>query len=141
MAASSTASLVARSAGARVQCRGVGGSHADAAQAQKAIADKTVEIIRTHLESGETINCVNLAHETGTTILTVRHLNTPGVLAHVFDSIGESKINVEEMENIIYRGGEAACAKIRLSASPSHEQLENIRANQHVLTVSITPIM
>ena len=110
-------------------------------QAQKAIADKTVEIIRTHLESGETINCVNLARETGTTILTVRHLNTPGVLAHVFDSIGESKINVEEMENIIYRGGEAACAKIRLSTSPSHEQLENIRANQHVLTASITPIM
>ena len=110
-------------------------------QAQKAIADKTVEIIRTHLESGETINCVNLACETGTTILTVRHLNTPGVLSHVFDCIGESKINVEEMENIIYRGGEAACAKIRLSASPSHDELKNIRANTHILTASITPIV
>jgi D-3-phosphoglycerate dehydrogenase len=122
---------------------GVYGTHhvgASTEQAQKAIADLTIEIIRTHLESGETINCVNLAHETGAAILTVRHYNLPGVLAHVFDLIGRAGINVEEMSNVIYAGGDAACAKIRLSAVPTDEQLDQIRTNEHVLAAGSTGV-
>ena len=97
-----------------VKIPGIYGTHhvgASTDQAQRAIADRTIEIIRTHLETGETINCVNLAKETGTAVLMVRHYNRPGVLAHVFYLLGQSGINVEEMANVIYQGGEAACAR------------------------------
>ena len=126
-----------------VNLSGVYGTHhvgASTEQAQKAIADRTIEIIRKHLETGETINCVNLAHETGTAVLMVRHYNRPGVLAHVFYILGQSGINVEEMNNVIYHGGEAACARIRLSAAPSKHQLDAINANEHVLATSVTGI-
>lgn len=126
-----------------VNLPGVYGTHhvgASTEQAQKAIADRTIEIIRTHLETGETINCVNLAHETGTAVLMVRHYNRPGVLAHVFYLLGQSGINVEEMANVIYRGGEAACARIRLSAPPSTDQIDAIKANEYVLATSVTGI-
>lgn len=126
-----------------VNLPGVFGTHhvgASTDQAQQAIADLTVEIIRTHLETGETINCVNLATETGAAILTVRHYNRPGVLAHVFDLLGKAQINVEEMSNVIYAGGEAACAKIRLSSVPSDEQLDHIRTNEFILAASSTGV-
>ena len=124
-----------------VQLPGVYGTHhvgASTDQAQKAIAEKTVEIIRTHLETGETLNCVNLASETGNAVLMVRHYNRPGVLAHVFYLLGQSGINVEEMTNVIYQGGDAACARIRLSSSLNAEQLKAIRTNEHVLAASVT---
>jgi D-3-phosphoglycerate dehydrogenase len=126
-----------------VELPGVFGTHhvgASTDQAQEAIADLTVEIIRTHLEKGETINCVNLASETGAAILTVRHYNRPGVLAHVFDLLGKAEINVEEMSNVIYAGGDAACAKIRLSSVPSNDQLDHLRTNEHILAASTTGV-
>jgi D-3-phosphoglycerate dehydrogenase len=126
-----------------VNIPGIYGTHhvgASTDQAQKAISNRTIEIIRTHLETGETINCVNLAKETGTAVLMVRHYNRPGVLAHVFYLLGQSGINVEEMANVIYQGGEAACARIRLSATPTPDQLDAIRSNEHVLATSVTGI-
>ncbi|MCH2161860.1 MAG: 3-phosphoglycerate dehydrogenase family protein [Phycisphaerales bacterium] len=121
---------------------GVYGTHhvgASTEQAQKAIADEAIRIIRNYLETGEIINCVNLASETGAATLTVRHLNRPGVLAHVFDLLGQAGINVEDMENVIYTGGEAACARISLAATPSPGQLQRILANEHVLDATILP--
>lgn len=122
---------------------GVYGTHhvgASTLQAQKAIADLAIHIIRTHLETGETLSCVNLAHETGAAILTVRHYNRPGVLAHVFDLLGSAGINVEEMSNVIYTGGEAACAKIRLSTMLTDDTLSAIRTNEFILTAASTGV-
>jgi D-3-phosphoglycerate dehydrogenase len=60
-------------------------------------------------------------------MLTVRHRNRPGVLAHVFQVLSEARINVEEMENILYEGGQAACARVQLSQPPTSEHLNTIR--------------
>ncbi len=121
---------------------GVYGSHhvgASTDQAQLAIADEAVRIVKVFIESGEVCHCVNLASRTpATCLLTVRHLNKPGVLAHVFDVIGAAQINVEEMENIIYDGAEAACAKIQLDDELSQSHIDTIRQNQHVLSIDFS---
>lgn len=70
----------------------------------------------------------------------MRHLNRPGVLAHVFYTLGQAKINVEEMENIIYEGAEAALARIHLDSAPTPEQLQHISRGDHVLAVSLSQI-
>jgi D-3-phosphoglycerate dehydrogenase len=87
------------------------------------------------------LNCVNRATATpATTLLTVRHLNRPGVLAHVFYTLGQAGINVEEMENIIYEGAHAACARIQLDEPASDENIKAIRLNADVLSVQVTTI-
>ena len=54
-------------------------------------------------------NVVNLARQTPATHrLVVRHLDRPGVLATVLDAIKGEHINVQEMENIVFEGAEAA---------------------------------
>lgn len=127
-----------------IQLPGVYGTHhvgASTDQAQDAIAEEAVRIVKHYLETGEVANCVNLAAKTpATSLLTVRHQNQPGVLAHVFHVIDEAHINVEEMENIIYDGAVAACARIQLDTELSDSHLERIRANPHILAVEMSKI-
>jgi len=127
-----------------VKLPGVFGTHhvgASTDQAQDAIAQEAVRIVHQFLDSGEVGNCVNLASKTpATTLLTIRHQNQPGVLAHVFDIIDDAKINVEEMENIIYDGAEAACAKIQLDDQLAEPFLQRIGDNQHVISVQASQI-
>lgn len=123
---------------------GVFGTHhvgASTDQAQQAVASETVRIIREFVTSGRVPNCINRAASTpATTLLSVRHLNRPGVLAHVFYTLGQAKINVEEMENIIYEGAHAALARIQLDATPTPDQLNHIARGEHVLAVSVSQI-
>lgn len=120
---------------------GVYGTHhigASTAQAQLAIAAEVLRIIENYQKTGEVLNCVNRAASTSATnLLTVRHLNHPGVLAHIFYTLGQGGINVQEMQNTIYRGAKAACARIQLDQCPSAEQLSAIRANDDVMSVSL----
>jgi len=107
-------------------------------QAQQAIAAETVRIVERYLRTGQVPNCVNRAASTpATTLLTVRHLNQPGVLAHVFYTLGQAGINVEEMENVIYEGAKAACARIQLDDAPGDEILNAINRNENVLSVTL----
>jgi D-3-phosphoglycerate dehydrogenase len=123
---------------------GVIGTHhvgASTDQAQQAIAAEVVRIVDTYQRTGSVLNCVNRATATpATTLLTVRHLNRPGVLAHIFYTLGQAGINVEEMENIIYEGAHAACARIQLDEAASDENLKAIRLNADVLSVQVTTI-
>ncbi len=98
-------------------------------QAQEAIAAETVRIVRTFKETGKVPNVVNLAARTPAThLLVVRHRDRPGVLAQVLGAIRAAEINVQEMENIVFEGAEAAVARINLEAAPSIETLERLRA-------------
>ena len=108
-------------------------------QAQEAIAAETVRIIRTFIETGRVPNVVNLAKRTPAThMLVVRHRDRPGVLAQVLDAIRTANINVQEMENIVFEGSEAAVARINLEAAPSGETLINLRTeNADILELSL----
>ena len=98
-------------------------------QAQEAIAAETVRIIRTFKETGKVPNVVNLAERTPAThVLVVRHRDRPGVLAGVLDRVRAERINVQEMENVVFEGSEAAIARINLEAEPSSDVLEGLKA-------------
>jgi D-3-phosphoglycerate dehydrogenase len=110
-------------------------------QAQAAIAAETVRIVKNYLDSGQVAHCVNRAKTSpATTLLTVRHLNRPGVLRDVFDIIGQASINVEEMENIIYEGAAAACARIHLDGPLAESEIAAISRNTNVLSVTQSPV-
>ncbi len=98
-------------------------------QAQEAIAAETVRIVREFKETGKVPNVVNLARQTpATNRLVVRHLDRPGVLATVLDAIKSEGINVQEMENIVFEGAEAAVARINLDNAPSRGLLERLQS-------------
>jgi D-3-phosphoglycerate dehydrogenase len=98
-------------------------------QAQEAIAAETVRIVREFKETGKVPNVVNLARQTPATHrLVVRHLDRPGVLATVLEAIKGEHNNVQEMENIVFDGAEAAVARINLDNAPSREMLEKLQA-------------
>jgi len=111
-------------------------------QAQTAIAEETVRIIRTYGETGDVPNCVNLCRRSpAKRLLVVRHLNKPGVLAHVLGEIGRAGINVEEMENLIFANAQAACARIRLDDAPAPEVMQRVRSGcEHILSLSLVDL-
>jgi D-3-phosphoglycerate dehydrogenase / 2-oxoglutarate reductase len=111
-------------------------------QAQEAIAAETVRIVRTFKETGQVPNVVNLAEQTPATHrLVVRHRDRPGVLAQVLDAIKAEQINVQEMENIVFDGAEAAVARINLDKAPSVGTLDRLRAgNGDIMELNVLEI-
>ena len=107
-------------------------------QASMAIGDEAVRVVLTYADSGHVENCVNLAvHSPATHLLTVRHLDKVGVLAGVLDVVREANWNVQEMENLIFAGAEAACARIRFDGRPDHNTLGRIEAIPDVLNATV----
>jgi D-3-phosphoglycerate dehydrogenase len=111
-------------------------------QAQEAIAAETVRIIQSFKETGQVPNVVNLAQRTPATHrLVVRHRDRPGVLAQVLEAIKAEHINVQEMENIVFEGAEAAVARINLDKAPSGETLDRLRAgNADIIELNVLGI-
>lgn len=107
-------------------------------QAQEAIAAETVRIVRTYQATGRVPNVVNLSRRTPAThMLVVRHRDRPGVLAHVFDQLRQAALNVQETENIVFEGAEAAVARINLDGAPPDEACDRIRKNADVLDLQV----
>jgi D-3-phosphoglycerate dehydrogenase / 2-oxoglutarate reductase len=105
-------------------------------QAQRAIAAGVTEIIDAFM-AGEARHCVNLEPDRlGASTLTIRHLDRVGVLAQVLDRLSAARLNVEHMENHIFRGGEAAVATIDVAGQPPDALLATLRDLPHVLSVS-----
>ncbi len=124
---------------------GVYGTHhigASTDQAQEAIAAETVRIIRTFKDTGKVPNVVNLARRTPATHrLIVRHRDRPGVLAHVFEHLRGRSINVQETENIVFEGAQAAIARINLDGAPDAALLETIRSgNADILDLQLVAL-
>ena len=110
-------------------------------QAQEAIAAETVRIVRTYKETGRVPNVVNLARRTPAThMLVVRHRDRPGVLAHVFEHLRQAQLNVQETENIVFEGAEAAVARINLDGAPPEGACERIRENADVLDLQVVTL-
>jgi D-3-phosphoglycerate dehydrogenase / 2-oxoglutarate reductase len=121
---------------------GVYGTHhigASTDQAQEAIAAETVRIVRSYKETGRVPNVVNLARRTPAThMLVVRHRDRPGVLAHVFDHLREANLNVQETENIVFEGAQAAVARINLDGDPAAELCARIAGtNADILDLQV----
>jgi D-3-phosphoglycerate dehydrogenase len=111
-------------------------------QAQEAIAAETVRIIATYTNTGKVPNVVNLAKKTPAThMLVVRHRDRPGVLAHVFERLRDGNINVQETENVIFEGAQAAVARINLDGAPADTLLTQIQTgNADILDLHLVTI-
>ena len=111
-------------------------------QAQRAIAAEAVRVIRAYKDTGKVPNVVNLATKTPAThMLVVRHRDRPGVLAHVFEHLRGGNLNVQETENIIFEGAEAAIARINLDGNPPAHLLKTIeQGNQDILNLYVVKI-
>ena len=121
---------------------GVYGTHhigASTDQAQEAIAAETVRIVKSYKETGRVPNVVNLARRTPAThMLVVRHRDRPGVLAHVFDHLRAANLNVQETENIVFEGADAAVARINLDGAPQSVLCQRIKAeNTDILDLQL----
>jgi D-3-phosphoglycerate dehydrogenase len=124
---------------------GVIGTHhigASTEQAQEAIAAEAARIVRVYKATGKVPNVVNLATTTPAThMLVVRHRDRPGVLAHVFDHLRAGNLNVQETENIVFEGAEAAIARINLDGEPPAALLATIAGgNQDILNLYLVKI-
>jgi D-3-phosphoglycerate dehydrogenase len=130
---------------ATAKAPGVYGTHhvgASTEQAQVAIAHEVIRIVQSFQASGEVPNVVNrLAKSSATHVLTIRHRNRPGVLAHVFGVLAGASINVEEVENIIYHGAHATLARIHLDGQPEPAALARIReGNPDIISAELSAI-
>lgn len=106
-------------------------------QAQDAVAEETVRIIKHYVHSGVIDHWVNRARVTDAKYqLVVKHYDKPGVLASVLDVIRQGNINIEEIENIIFEGGIAACCTMKLKLPATAEMLKQISENPNVISVS-----
>jgi D-3-phosphoglycerate dehydrogenase len=107
-------------------------------EAAEAIADETVRVVRSYVETGKPVNAVNIRERAEErTTLVVRHFNRVGVLASVLDILKDAGINIEEMENTIFSGGATAVCALKLDRSPQGAQLAEIRGGENVIQVMV----
>ncbi|MCU0316288.1 MAG: 3-phosphoglycerate dehydrogenase family protein [Fimbriimonadaceae bacterium] len=111
-------------------------------QAQEAVAAETVRIVAEFKTSGIVPNVVNVSKkgEVATHLLVVRHQDRVGVLSHVLGALKDESVNVQEMENIVLGGAQAAIAQISLSSAPSPETMDVIRTHPFIFDASLFPI-
>jgi D-3-phosphoglycerate dehydrogenase len=111
-------------------------------QAQNAVAEETVRIVRDYLQNGVVPNCVNVMEKTPARYqLSVRHKDKVGVLANILRVIRDNNINVQRMENIIFAGAQGACANIQIEQPLSQNQLDElVKSNDDIYEAVITEL-
>ena len=124
---------------------GVVGTHhvgASTEQAQNAIASEVVRIVAAYKSTGDVPNAVNLCERSPARwLLTVRHRDRVGVLAHVFGALREGGINVQKTENVVFDGAEAASARIQLDSEPTRASLARIADGwRDILSLTLNPL-
>jgi len=111
-------------------------------EAQTAIANECVRILRSFVTKGEVPNVVNISTTSWSRYqLVVRHIDKVGALANVLAVLKRHGINIHELDNTVFDGGRAACAKIRLGSRPSDECLSEIMAfSDEILHVDLVTL-
>jgi D-3-phosphoglycerate dehydrogenase len=104
-------------------------------QAQQAIADEVVEILEA-FQQGRIINSVNTEpHPIGTTTMVIRHRDCVGVLSSVLGILRDAGINIEQMENEVFAGANAACATLHVAGGVNPDVVTQISAQEHIIQV------
>ena len=114
---------------------------ASTTQAQMAVAQAVVDSLVSFQRTGSVPHGVNLAvRGRASHCLVLRHLDRVGVLAAVLDIVRGEGRNIQEMDNILFQGGNAACARIQLDGTLSADAVETIRNRPHVLHAAVLAI-
>ncbi|MCK4627114.1 MAG: hydroxyacid dehydrogenase, partial [Phycisphaerae bacterium] len=107
-------------------------------QASEATAEEVIRVIKTYKDTGKPVNTVNIrAASSAVTNLVIRHYNHVGVLAGVLDELRNEGVNIEEMENTIFDGGQTASCTLRLDSEPSPKTIEKISGEKNIIQVML----
>jgi D-3-phosphoglycerate dehydrogenase len=111
-------------------------------QAQEAVAADACRIVAEWHATGNVPNCVNLAKTTPADHqLVVRHADQVGVLAGILDLLRQGGINVQQMENVIYAGKDAAaCARIQVMGPVKDTLVHQMNADPNVFSVTLVKL-
>ena len=110
-------------------------------EAEEAVGEEVVRIVRGYQNADAIPNCVNLAvHGAATHVVVVRHADRVGVLAHVLRRLSENQYNVQGMENIVFSGGQAACVRVEIVGEPTPAVLAAIAESPDVFHVGASTI-
>jgi D-3-phosphoglycerate dehydrogenase len=110
-------------------------------QAESAVCEEVIHIVTAYRDGAPIPNCVNLAsHTPATHLLVVRHQDRVGVLAGVLDVLREAGHNVQDMQNVVFAGAEAAVARIGIVGKPTPETMSRIARNGAIFAASVTPL-
>lgn len=110
-------------------------------QASEAIADEVLRIVQLFEATGKPPGAVNLLeHSSATHYLVARHLNQVGVLAGILDEIRAEGINVQEMENVIFQGGKAACCTLKLDRAPSESLRGKLAQQEAIISLQMSAV-
>lgn len=100
-------------------------------QAQLAVAEDAVDIVRGYVKKGFVRNWLNRCEQTEAPWqLVVRHFDKPGVIANVMSELKQASINAQELTNVIFDGKKTACCTIQIDTKPSDEIMKSIRTRQ-----------
>ncbi len=103
-------------------------------QAAEAIAVEAVNIVASYKESGIPHNVVNIRSRVVAQYnLLIRHYNKVGVLAGVLGKLKGHNINIEEMQNTIFTGKQAAICALKLDRKPSKELLATLNDSEEII--------
>ncbi len=110
-------------------------------QAQNAVAEEAINIIKNFIKSGTIMHWVNRSQKTDAKYqLVVKHYDKPGVLASIFNIIKEGKINIEEIENVIFEDGIAASCTMKLIKPVTDDMIKKMNEIPDVLSISLAEL-
>ncbi|MES2638918.1 MAG: NAD(P)-dependent oxidoreductase [Myxococcota bacterium] len=131
-------------ADAIVESPNVYGTHhigASTDESEEAVGEEVVRIVAAYKAGAAIPNVVNLATRSPAThLLVVRHADRVGVLASVLGVLREASINIEDMQNIVFSGGDAACARIGMVGALAPEAVARLESEAHIFSVSQVPV-
>ncbi|ETO29011.1 D-isomer specific 2-hydroxyacid dehydrogenase NAD-binding protein [Reticulomyxa filosa] len=105
-------------------------------QAEEAVGEEVLNIVRDYTKKAHVPNCVNLEDQSPAKYsLTIRHQDKFGVLAKCLDIISLERINVQEMNNSVFKGAESCCCKIEVDEKPSPKCIQTLQAIPEVYYV------
>ncbi len=124
------------------QHENVYGTHhvgASTTQSELETGMEAVRIVEAFVGGTPLPNCVNVrTAPTGCPSVVVRHEDRVGVLAGVFKTLKEAGISVQEMENTVFEGAQAASARIVCDKCPSEAHIQALEACDGVFAARLS---
>ena len=112
-------------------------------QSETAIGEEAVRVILKYADKGIIDNCVNKeVDDSQLHRMSIRHYDRVGVLAHVFLVFQQFNWNVQELENVVFKGRDACVANIKFSGDiqKSEQALSQIRMNEDVIDITFSQL-
>jgi D-3-phosphoglycerate dehydrogenase len=124
------------------QHENVYGSHhigASTTQSELSTGLEAARIVEAFASGTPLPNCVNVrVTPSGCPSIVVRHEDRVGVLAGVLKCLKEAGVSVQEMENTIFEGAQAASARIICDTCPSDEDVKSIETCDGVFAARLS---